>query len=308
MLHIIITTGMVASGKSTWAKDFVTKNINYKRFSRDDVRAMINGGEPWAHYKFDKDAFSKVESSVNAIRDAFIVKTLSEGNSIVIDDTNAKSRTFKDVVALLANYNFTVIVEEKPFYITYEEALKRDRNRTPAVGDDIVLKFWNTFEKEAFETYIPKKKLIELEFPKIEIKGTEKAVICDLDGTLALFGDRNPYDRDFENDEVNREVSEIIESFYYEQGYAIIFVSGRKETNKLKTMEFLKRAVIIDDYDLYMRHGEDNRNDAIVKYEIYKNHIAPFYDVKLVLDDRSRVVNMWRSLGLKCFQVADGDF
>ena len=31
-------------------------------------------------------------------------------------------------------------------------------------------------------------------------------------------------------------------------------------------------------------------------------------DVFLVVDDRNKVVDMWRSLGLTVFQVAEGDF
>jgi hypothetical protein len=31
-------------------------------------------------------------------------------------------------------------------------------------------------------------------------------------------------------------------------------------------------------------------------------------DIFLVVDDRNRVVDMWRSLGLSVFQVAPGDF
>ena len=31
-------------------------------------------------------------------------------------------------------------------------------------------------------------------------------------------------------------------------------------------------------------------------------------DVFAVFDDRQQVVDMWRSNGLTCFQVADGDF
>ena len=31
-------------------------------------------------------------------------------------------------------------------------------------------------------------------------------------------------------------------------------------------------------------------------------------DVFLVVDDRNKVVDMWRSLGLNTFQVAPGDF
>ena len=32
------------------------------------------------------------------------------------------------------------------------------------------------------------------------------------------------------------------------------------------------------------------------------------YSASIVLDDRKQVVDMWRSLGLTCLQVADGDF
>jgi len=42
--------------------------------------------------------------------------------------------------------------------------------------------------------------------------------------------------------------------------------------------------------------------------EIFDNHIAPKYNISYVLDDRDRVVDMWRSLGLTCFQVDWGNF
>ena len=47
--------------------------------------------------------------------------------------------------------------------------------------------------------------------------------------------------------------------------------------------------------------------------EILKKHMldnAPFHidDVFLVVDDRQKVVDMWRDLGLTVFQVAPGDF
>jgi hypothetical protein len=32
------------------------------------------------------------------------------------------------------------------------------------------------------------------------------------------------------------------------------------------------------------------------------------YNPTLVFDDRSRVVEMWRKNGIKCFQVAEGNF
>jgi hypothetical protein len=57
-----------------------------------------------------------------------------------------------------------------------------------------------------------------------------------------------------------------------------------------------------------MREAGDHRPDWIVKKEIYNNLISKEFDVKLVFDDRQQVVDMWRSIGLTCFQVAEGNF
>ena len=57
-----------------------------------------------------------------------------------------------------------------------------------------------------------------------------------------------------------------------------------------------------------MRKQHDNRADWIVKKELFVDEISNIYDVKFVLDDRQQVVDMWRSLGLTCFQVAEGNF
>lgn len=59
---------------------------------------------------------------------------------------------------------------------------------------------------------------------------------------------------------------------------------------------------------LLLRHTGDQRADNIVKAEIYDAHIEPHFTVIGVVDDRRNVVEMWRSRGLTCFQVAEGDF
>ena len=48
-------------------------------------------------------------------------------------------------------------------------------------------------------------------------------------------------------------------------------------------------------------------SDEILKKDMLDNHVD-IDDVFLVVDDRNKVVKMWRSLGLSVFQVADGDF
>ena len=57
-----------------------------------------------------------------------------------------------------------------------------------------------------------------------------------------------------------------------------------------------------------MRKSSDSRGDQIVKSEILEKEILPKYNVKLVLDDREKVVRMWRDKGLTCLQVDWGDF
>jgi hypothetical protein len=57
-----------------------------------------------------------------------------------------------------------------------------------------------------------------------------------------------------------------------------------------------------------MRKRGDKRKDVIVKKEIYEKFIKDNYEVFFVLDDRDQTVKGWRDLGLKCFQVAEGNF
>ncbi len=132
------------------------------------------------------------------------------------------------------------------------------------------------------------------------------AIIVDVDGTLAHMNGRSPYDPSkYHEDTVDEVVRNLVHR--YANDHIIIVCSGRDDTYRDVTAQWLDDNGV-DWEHLIMRKGGDRRNDALVKQELYERHIAPNYDVQFVLDDRNRVVNMWRSLGLKCLQVADGDF
>lgn len=135
----------------------------------------------------------------------------------------------------------------------------------------------------------------------------KKVIICDLDGTLCLY-DRSTgkhYDRDYENDTINPAVRYILDG--NDQYNGILFVSGRKDKYRDVTQKWLD-AYGFGNYPLFMRVDEDYRKDSIIKTEIYEKNIKGKYEVLFVLDDRNQVVDMWRSLGLTCLQVAEGDF
>jgi hypothetical protein len=69
--------------------------------------------------------------------------------------------------------------------------------------------------------------------------------------------------------------------------------------------EFL---LTLDQALLFMRKNGDYRKDAIIKKEIFDNNIRGKFNIDFALDDRNQCCEMWRSLGLTCLQVANGDF
>lgn len=136
--------------------------------------------------------------------------------------------------------------------------------------------------------------------------------IFDLDGTLALFKETNhrmPYGFEADlilQDVVNESVATTLRALRA-FGFKIILLSGREDYCKPQTIKWLEENKICFD-ELYMRKTNDNRKDSIVKQEIYNEQIKPQYNVIAIFDDRDQVVEMWRELGLTCFQVAKGDF
>lgn len=133
-----------------------------------------------------------------------------------------------------------------------------------------------------------------------------KIIIVDIDGTLALKGNRNPFNlSEVEMDKPNKNIVELVKVLKHK--YYIFLVSGRDEICRKETEKWLVKNSIKFD-KLYMREENDYRKDVIVKNEIYIQHIEKRGEVFLVLDDRNQTVEGWRKLGLTCLQVAEGNF
>lgn len=87
----------------------------------------------------------------------------------------------------------------------------------------------------------------------------------------------------------------------------IVYASGRAWQCRMDTKKWLER-LRLDPTHLYMRKEGDFRNDDILKLEFLDQIIADGFTPLMVFDDRNRVVKAWRSRGLICAQVAEGDF
>ena len=131
--------------------------------------------------------------------------------------------------------------------------------------------------------------------------------LCDIDGTLACHKEnRSPYDESKVLFDKPLPTVEIIKSLIT-TGQRVIYFSGRTDKCRADTIEWLNNHVpTVLPLELYMRNAGDNRNDAIIKEELYNTYIKDKYEVVGVFDDRLRVCKMWYDLGLFVFNYNQG--
>jgi len=147
-------------------------------------------------------------------------------------------------------------------------------------------------------------------------------VIADLDGTIALIEHRRHWldkDRHAEltsderwrtffahchDDLPNWPVIYTLQALQC-AGYYIHIFSGRSDEVREQTTDWL------DAFNIPYTHLRMRAAGDFTKDEELKRQWVAEYDLSQILcvfDDRQKVVDMWRSLGLACFQVAPGDF
>jgi hypothetical protein len=145
--------------------------------------------------------------------------------------------------------------------------------------------------------------------------------LVDIDGTLADLSHRlhfihnNPADWDgffaaCGKDSPIIDVIKVVCALKREDTL-LLMVTGRSDAVKDATIEWLNNWQIPFDA-IYMRKAGDHRQDDIVKGELL-DQILKDYDINEcsidgVFEDRDQVVKMYRSRGLRVYQVADGNF
>ncbi len=147
-----------------------------------------------------------------------------------------------------------------------------------------------------------------------------KWIIFDLDGTLADIEDRRQlctkdngkmdWNEFFDPinislDQPNQPVINTLLAFI-KAGYKIAIFSGRSASTLDATKEWLHQHDIKFDI-LKMRPERNFIPDEQLKLE-WLNDMDWKDDVEMVFDDRQKVVDMWREIGLPCMQVAPGNF
>jgi len=141
-------------------------------------------------------------------------------------------------------------------------------------------------------------------------------IIFDLDGTIADIEHRKclvdgtmktknwpKFFRECVYDTVI-EHTKLMWDLLREHQYELFIFSGRSDEVEVETVEWLQANGFDYDY-LIMRPAGDYTPDD----ELKERWVQPYLPrVKMIFDDRDKVVAMWRRLGIPCFQVAEGTF
>lgn len=230
-----------------------------------------------------------------------------DGFDVVVDDTNLQPGHEENLFALAERCGAEFLVKDFTD-VPLNECLKRNAQRANYVPEEAIKRMYNQFLK-------PKKTVAQYTPPPFN-PDLPNCIIVDIDGTLAHMNGRSPYDYSKVNTDIaDEQIKEIVNYHFWDgrdtdpkiPNTYVVIVSGREDGCQQETIDWLGANGILYD-ELYMRKHGDMRDDRIVKKEIYDEWIKPRYNVRFVLDDRDRVVKMWREEGLKVLQVAEGDF
>ena len=138
MSKVILTKGLPASGKSTWAEEFCTQNPVFYIINRDEIRALLLKDKTGENFSWRKWRW-KWEDEVTEIQLKFIRECADAGRvkGIIISDTNLDANRNDILVEKLSAMGFNVSF--KYFEIDLDEAIVRDKRRGPLkVGEDVL--------------------------------------------------------------------------------------------------------------------------------------------------------------------------
>jgi predicted kinase len=293
---VLILVGCPCSGKSTFAEYYLKFN-EAVRFNRDEMRMMLQFSE---HLETDGEAL------LTRLMERMIETALLKGKNVLIDNTHTRKEYIMQIVA---KFNYLADIEFKVLDVPLEELLRRNAERSRKVPVGVIKEMYKGLQhlKETFDFQPLMRTGLATETSKLpQNEALPKAIICDLDGTLAITN-RNMYrptEDEIFADQVNEAVATALKGF---AGNAkIIFLSGREDIYYNISKKWLEEKAQLADFELFMRKENDIRKDNIIKEEILIIQILPHYFVQGVFDDRMQVCRMWYEKGIFCFNVNQG--
>lgn len=146
MKKIILTRGIPASGKSTWAKQEVLKDPEHSiRINRDDLRNM--SGKYWVPIR---------EYYIEACKGIILISAMNfQFDTIIIDEMNLNPKKIGELKGEIAMVNDAFkggqdkyVVEIKDFTnVPLDVCLERDSKRENPIGENVIIGIFNEYKE-----------------------------------------------------------------------------------------------------------------------------------------------------------------
>lgn len=307
---MILTRGYPGFGKSTWADSYM-RNAPHRtvRIERDEIRTSLG--------VTGKTTNSKTELAVSNVAQLLLDNAVRFKADVLISDTNLVLKYVKQYIRWADDHGYEVEIIDfiEPLDVLEDRDMARPKAKR--VGLDALRNLakkypvsrWLSVEEIRREMAKQQKEsLREGERPAFRNDPSlPEAILVDIDGTLAHMVDRDPFEFHLVGqDSLDEQVASTV-AMYARSGVSIIVMSGRPETCRTETEEWLARYKVPYS-ELWMRGADDYRPDWKVKDELVRAHVENRYHILFCLDDRNQVVDHYRACGYKVYQVEPGNF
>lgn len=303
MPTLVLTRGLPASGKTTWARALVAARRpgSIVRVNRDDLRRSM--ADP--AYSAPVDA---VERRVSAAEWRLVRGALLDGVDVVVDATNLRAGVARRWLALAEACGAGWRVED--VVADVEECVRRDAAR-PAperVGAerlrDLHARFLDPVTGRAAPLAPPPRLSSYDGAPYRPVPGAPPAVLVALDGVLSRAA---PPDPDHPGDVRPVPAAVDVVLALAGAGHRVVACSTRPEDDRPAVASWLARHVPVPVDELLLRAPGDRRGDVPATLALFDARVRDRYRVAGVLDGRDAHGRAWRAAGLTVLGVADGD-
>lgn len=304
---IILTRGIQASGKSTFAEHWVKEKPTERiRINWDSLRNMF--GEYWVESR-------EKLSVIKDMTDAFFKSPMEKGWNIIMDNMNLNPKGWKEMQDRIDKYNEThneyhYTLEFKDFFdVSVEECIRRDSLRPNPIGESVIKSTYRRY-RNFIATQLNNKQYNS--FKKFD-ETKKNCILVDMDATLCFNLQGRPFYGNgaadsMREDKPCKQLCQLVNTYIADKSVDVIILTGREDTEDIRkaTEDWLKNNLIGNVDKVLMRPLKNFTKGPDCKYNLYKEYIEPYYNVLFVLEDSSKVVKMWREHGIMCLQPNDG--
>ncbi|KAJ3160690.1 hypothetical protein HDU86_000449 [Geranomyces michiganensis] len=305
--HLIILYGLPGMHTRSFSEDYIANHWNSVVIDRDSLyQSIFASASPT---KNNIQRFAEREKITTALEVTLIRNALLRGNTVLV---SSPKLSLDHIDRLLAVCPLDCIVGVRVFNDTdvseYIKCLVHDHVNEKGMKREYKIVADNASQLEtSVETVLAKRNGWKQD------ANMEPAYVFDIDGTLAIRGDRSAYDRSaYDESKVlldlpNADVVTLARSLNG-SGQVLHICTGRSEGCRADTEKWLLEHGI-QYRSLHMRPKGDSRPDYVVKEAMWKRINVEMGNYIIVMyDDRSRVVHHARTLGYTVAQVAYGEF